>query len=143
MKRGFTLIEIIIVIAVTAVLSTIILFGITQYINKGKDSGVIGNMATLIPAGEVYYYSGNTYNNFCDSDSNSALKNILSQMPKNLSGLCEDNEAGLCCNVSTNGKAWAACAKKFSSSPKPYYCVDSRGVQEETDQDCSDLTQCP
>lgn len=89
---GFTLMELIVVIAITAILSAIILFTVTQYINKGKDSNIYGNMAILIPAGEAFYNgNGNTYDNtsnnpatsFCDPAVNSVMKNAFSQMPQN------------------------------------------------------------
>ena len=64
-NKGFTLIELIIVIVIIAILSAVILFSITQYINKGKDSNISANLAVLIPAGEVYYNSYNsTYKDF-------------------------------------------------------------------------------
>jgi prepilin-type N-terminal cleavage/methylation domain-containing protein len=148
-EKGFTLMELIVVIAITVVLSTVILFSVTQYISKGKDASISGNMAVLISAGEVYYSGGhqgspNTYEGFCDPSINSALLNTINQMPENNSGACDVgiNKAGLCCNVSPNGQSWAACAKKFSDETK-YYCVDSRGVQKETSLNCSGSIQCP
>lgn len=140
MKNGFTLIELIVVIAITAVLSGIILFGITLYINKGKDSNISGNLAVLIPAGEVFYNATNTYAGFCDS---SVVKNAIEQMPENSFENCPSNKAGVCCNVAVGGQAWAACAKRFASSSA--YCVDSRGVKIDTlnvGACASGLTQC-
>jgi prepilin-type N-terminal cleavage/methylation domain-containing protein len=143
---GFTLIELLVSIAIMAILSGIILFTITQYINKGKDSNILGNLAVLVPAGEVYYNShDSSYEGYCDS---SVVKNAISQMPKNpLSGGCYDglnNPAGLCCNVDDiNGNKWAACVRKFSNSNNAF-CVDSRGVKREIENsDCvNTITQC-
>lgn len=146
MKNGFTLIELVVVITIVAVLSGIILVSVTQYISKGKDSGVIGNLAVLVPAGEAYYTgNSNSYIGFCDSDISGVVKNAVLQMPINPDGSCsQDNAAGLCCGVALNGKAWAACANKFSD-PSIAFCVDSRGVKEDiSSQDCTNaLFQCP
>jgi type II secretory pathway pseudopilin PulG len=150
MNKGFTLIELLVVIAIISVLSAIILFGITQYINKGKDSNVAGNLAVLIPAGEVYYNVENTangdgYTGFCDS---AVVNNAIAQMPSNPAGSCYEsssNPAGLCCHVDSdnNGDKWAACAREFSN-PDSAYCVDSRGVKKEIQNvDCADnIIQC-
>lgn len=146
LSKGFTLIELIVVIAIITVLSGIILFSITQYINKGKDSNIFSNLTILIPAGEVYYNgNGNSYNdglaNFCDPSSlsgNSIIRNAISQMPDQSYGApCYDgtiplpyalnlNPKGVCCYAQS--QSWAACAREFADSTKAY-CVDSRGAK--------------
>jgi len=136
---GFTLIELLVTIAIIAVISSIILFSIMQYINKSKDTNVIGNLAVLVSAGEVYYNSNHDYANFCTSG---VVTNAILQMPENPG--C-GNRAGLCCNVHAEGEEWAACAKLFSNAGDNAYCVDSRGVKKTIDSgECSELsTQCP
>jgi len=132
-SRGFTLIELIIVVAIIAILSGLILFSVTQYINKGKDSNISGNLSVLIPAGEVFYDgNSNSYTGFCDLgvNGNSVLKNAIIQMPQNLNGDCTDNVAGICCYAVS--QVWAACAQEFVDTSKAY-CVDSRGMKEEID----------
>ena len=140
MNNGFTLIEFIVVIAVIAVLSGVVMFSVKQYINIGKDSNISGNLAVLIPAGEVYY-GGNTnsYLGFCDptADTGSVFKNVLSQMPDQTAttgGPCytsgsttsTTNSKGVCCTATT--QAWAACARLFADTSHAY-CVDSRGMK--------------
>lgn len=128
---GFTIIELLIVMAIIAILSGIILFSIIQYISSGKDANISGNLSVLVPVGEIYYNnSGETYSDFCDSE---VVKNAFSQMPKNFTGSCYDesnNPAGACCGVSVIGDKWAACARKFANSEKAF-CVDSRGIKRE------------
>ena len=156
-KGGFTLIELTIVIAITAVLAGIILFTVQQYLNKGKDANIAGNLAVLIPAGEAWYNgNGNSYEDFCDPGRNSALKNTVYQMPQNIDSPCwtsdlsaTKNPAGVCCYVDSNFyDAWVACAQKFSDDTKAF-CVDSRGVRKEiTKEQCRDIEsedplQCP
>ncbi|OGZ79477.1 MAG: hypothetical protein A2358_04330 [Candidatus Staskawiczbacteria bacterium RIFOXYB1_FULL_37_44] len=145
MQKGFTLIELIVTMAIIAVLSGIILFSVTQYINKGKDSNVAGNLAVLVPAGEVYYNgNNNSYQDFCDPIKTSVVKNAISQMPKNPAGNCYDeskNPAGICCYAES--QAWAACGQKFTDKNLAF-CVDSRGVKTDINSaDCkSSITQC-
>ena len=122
------------------------MFSVTTYINKGKDSNVAANLNILIPAGEVYYNSNNSYidsitptKNFCTS---SVVINAISQIPPQTAGApclggtisnpsgwtATSNPAGLCCYVSTTGNAWVAYVRQFASTTN-IYCVDSRGVK--------------
>lgn len=155
-SKAFTLIELIVVIVIIAILSGVILFSISQYVNKGKDSNISGNLAVLIPAGEVFYNSNhNSYIDFCDpTGSGTVLKNAISQMPLQSSGApspcysdfptSTTNPAGVCCNVNSNGDSWAACARELTN-PDYAYCVDSRGVKKRINNSSCDnnLTQCP
>lgn len=129
--EGFTLIELIVVICIIGVLSGIILFSVTQYISRGKDSNTVGQLATLIPSGEVYYNIGNTYKDFCTS---TVVSNAFSQMPSGADPLCRVD------TYNNSYQSWVACAKSFSN-PSSVYCVDSRGVKKEVQSgDCSVIT---
>jgi prepilin-type N-terminal cleavage/methylation domain-containing protein len=164
-NKGFTLIELVVVVAITAILSGIILFTVTQYVYKSKDSNIYGNMTILIPAGEVFYNgNGSSYNDgvasFCNPNKNSVIKNVIFQMPINNVGDCyysssdsstwgttstgsgSGNPAGLCCYALS--QSWVACASEFNDSSKAY-CVDSRGMKEDMSNSlCNNtLVQCP
>jgi len=53
-QKGFTIIELIVVIAIIAVLAAIVLVNVTQYINKGKDAAVKGNMSTILTNAAIW-----------------------------------------------------------------------------------------
>lgn len=142
-EKAFTLIELIVVITIIAILSGVILFSVTQYINKSKDSNISANLAILIPAGEVYYNgTDNSYLNFCTS---TVAQNAISQMPvnpdPNVGAGCVD---GFCCKTdSINNQSWAACVKEFTN-PDMAYCVDSRGVKKDiVNGDCLNINLWP
>ena len=40
-QKGFTIIELIVVIAIIAILAAIVMVNVTQYINKGKDAAPV------------------------------------------------------------------------------------------------------
>lgn len=149
-QKGFSLIELLVVIAIISILSGIILFSTRQYINNGKDSNISGGLSTLIPGGEVWYNAesasyGDGYNGFCNPVQNSAIRNIIAQMPVNPGSQTgcynynldqttwtnTSNPAGLCCKVEPNNyQSWVACVQRFGNSQMAY-CVDSRGVRKE------------
>ena len=55
--KGFTLIELIVVIAIIGLLSMVVMFSVVQYVNRSRDANIIGNLAILVSAGEVFYNS--------------------------------------------------------------------------------------
>jgi prepilin-type N-terminal cleavage/methylation domain-containing protein len=141
-NAGFTLVEMLVVIAIVSVLSGIVLFSITQYINKGKNASMQGNLAILVTAGEVYYdrNAGNGYVDFCES---SVVTNAFFQIPTLKSSHCSDAGKGVpCCNAIQN--QWAVCSQEFTD-PTRAYCVDSRGIKKEIcNLSCTDtIVECP
>ena len=151
-EDGFTLIELIVSVAIIAILSLIVLFSVAQYTNKGKDSNVQGNLAVLIPAGEAFYNgenaaNGDGYTGFCAS---SAITNIYAQLslPATSSSAWDCSASatpGLCCLVdsapATAGTEWAACAQEFTDNTKAF-CVDSTGARKEiANSECATISQ--
>jgi len=127
-QKGFTLIELIVVIAIIAILSGVVLLSVPKYFATGKDVNVKGNLSVLITDGEAFYNANNSYSSFCNPDSG-AFANAKSQMPDGTVAHCEDSNS-----------AWVACAQKFSDSK--YYCVDSTGKIKEETTSCSGWTSC-
>lgn len=54
-NKGFTIIELIVVIAIIAVLAAIVLVNVTQYIAKSRDAAIKGNMSTIATNAAVYF----------------------------------------------------------------------------------------
>ena len=130
-SRGFTLVEILVVIAIITILAAIVLYSATQYINKGRDATIKGNLVVLVTAGELWYdRNSSKYAGFCGSN---AVEKAFSEIPT--------VEADRHCNsVDT---AWAACAK-FFVYPDKAYCVDNKGNQKEINNSfcTTSITNC-
>ena len=127
-SRGFTIIELLVVVAIIAVLAAIVLVNVTSYINKGKNASIKGNLATTLINSAVYYDSNGSYTNFC---TNVGYTNPASAI----------TAAGgtPLCNVNTGGTAMCACSTQVGSSNT--FCVDSTGAKKETATACA--TECP
>ena len=135
-QKGFTLIEMLIVIAIIAILAALILYSATKYINKGRDATIKGKLVILVTAGELWYdRNDSSYINFCNSNLSNAVKAVWEDIPS----ASEDKH----CNVKDIGTAWAACARLFEYSDKAY-CVDNKGNQKEiNNSNCTiDTTNC-
>ena len=67
-QKGFTIIELIVVIAIIAVLATIVMINVTSYIAKGKDAAAKGNLATLLTNSAVWLETNSTFGSFLTTD---------------------------------------------------------------------------
>jgi len=70
-NKGFTIIELIVVIAIIAVLATIVLINVTQYINKGKDAAIKGNMATILTNSAIWIDDSDNSGSYAGFDESS------------------------------------------------------------------------
>jgi prepilin-type N-terminal cleavage/methylation domain-containing protein len=121
---GFTVIEILVVIAIIGVLGSIVLSYAGSYKAKNIKAAVKANMAS-IPAGATLHYINNdgSYLDFCNS---SYMTNVSGAIAK-VSTLI----GTLTCQVSANNNAWCACSQVSWPNSNLYFCIDSTGTKKE------------
>jgi len=139
-QKGFTIIELIVVVAIIAVLAAIVLVNVTSYINKGRDAAARGNLSSILTNSAVFYDTNSTYTNFTTSVTT----------PKAVAADCAGNAgfqapclalatatpaypitftcAGAACNAA-GATGW--CAMITLKSTTNTYCVDSTGTKLE------------
>ncbi|MDQ2735034.1 MAG: prepilin-type N-terminal cleavage/methylation domain-containing protein [Pseudomonadota bacterium] len=62
-KHGFTLIEVMITVAIVAILAAIALPSYSQYVQRGRITGAISNLSSMRVKMEQYFQDNRTYNN--------------------------------------------------------------------------------
>ncbi len=60
-KRGFTLIEILIVVAIIGLLSSVVLVGLGSFRARGRDARRIADLRGVQNSMELYYFKNNNY----------------------------------------------------------------------------------
>jgi prepilin-type N-terminal cleavage/methylation domain-containing protein len=130
-SKGFTIIELIVVIAIIAVLAAIVLVNVTQYINKGKAAAIQGNMSTLLVNAAVYFDTtpSGTGNTFTISTSGCGVAD--GTVATSIIGTAITGAGGsLKCLGNAATPAWCAnVATMPSGSTYASYCVDSTGYK--------------
>jgi general secretion pathway protein G len=130
-NKGFTLIEMLVVIAVIGILSATVLTALGPARNKAKDTRIISALSQVMSVAETYYsgtYTGLTVSN-----------------PSQMGPLTTDittNSGNLVVNVSGDGRSYAAYSALASDSTK-YYCVDSAGTSKSENSNPGAATTCP
>jgi prepilin-type N-terminal cleavage/methylation domain-containing protein len=114
--KGFTIIELIVVIAIIAVLAGIVLVNVTSYLNKGRDAAIKGNLSSLMTdAATIFDRDGsyNATNGVCSSNHWNPLNNTL-------------NSAGGIGICAGNATKWCASSRLTVNSSNTF-CVDYTG----------------
>jgi prepilin-type N-terminal cleavage/methylation domain-containing protein len=139
-SKGFTIIELLVVVAIIAVLTGIVLVNVTSYIAKGKDAAVKGNMSTMLTDGAVFYDSNSTYTGFYSGTTspitttagctgNSGFVNTCTAMVNAGYNSVTFTCAGAA-NCNTAG-ATGWCAMVTEKANTNTFCVDSTGAKIE------------
>jgi len=122
-SRGFTIIELIVVIAIIAVLASIVLVNVTSYIAKGKDASIKGNMSSMATMAAAWYDNPD-HTGFLGLDTDPAYASgIASIDTANGTGTVIDNI------VPTTGSAWCVQSDLNDGTD---WCVDSTGYKGAT-----------
>ena len=119
-SKGFTIIELIVVIAIIAVLAAIVLVNVTGYINKGKDAAAEGNLAGMLTQGAYWYDANNdTFTGFLTASSGGA--NFTD-------AIANEGYSAPNCNYASGDTGW--CCDVILKVTNTHYCVDSTGVKK-------------
>jgi prepilin-type N-terminal cleavage/methylation domain-containing protein len=120
-QKGFTIIELIVVIAIIAVLASIVLVNVTSYINKGKDSAARGNLSNMLVKYTVWVDGGGTASTFLSAATGGA--NYTTALIT----------AGYTPATGTaTALGWCASVPLKSPANITYFCVDSSGAKKES-----------
>ena len=129
--KGFTIIELIVVIAIIAVLATIVLVNVTGYINKGKDAAIKGNLSSLLTNSAVWLDTNAVYTGFkANTATGCGVAGPIALAITAAGGTL------VCGETAT---AWCGCSVEKVDSAK-FYCVDSTGAKIESATNCT--TSC-
>lgn len=120
-QKGFTIIELIVVIAIIAVLAAIVLVNVTQYISKGKDASIKGNMSSMATIAASYYD---------DNGSDFTTSPGLAAYPAFAAGVTaiQDANGDVAPTVSVIAAAWCIATPLNNTADGPW-CVDSTGFK--------------
>jgi len=133
LSKGFTIIELIVVIAIIAVLAAIVLVNVTQYVAKGKNSAIKGDMSTIMTNAAIFYdQNSSTYTGF------SATTNYT-----NPAAGVTSNGGTISNAIKADGSAFCACSTMNITNSEPTgttYCVDTNGNKQQTTTACA--TEC-
>lgn len=135
-SKGFTIIELLVVVAIIAVLAAIVLVNVTAYINQGKNAAIKGNLATVLTNGAVFYDSNGVYTNLCSDAYVTAPQAAISSA----------YGAGNTFVCTATATAFCACSNLKTTSIDPAgstYCVDYTGYKKVTQNAGGCATRCP
>jgi len=139
-QKGFTIIELIVVIAIIAVLASIVMVNVTGYIDKAKDAAIKSDLANIATGMAACYAQYGSYSNGASTPI--YCQNNTTYVPSTLSADITDRGGTLIVTASPT-TAYAACSKLASDSTT-YVCVDSTGITKEGTTECStSTTACP
>jgi prepilin-type N-terminal cleavage/methylation domain-containing protein len=130
-QKGFTIIELIVVIAIIAILSAIVLVSVTQYINKAKTASIEANLSTVETSMAAYLADpANTGAAGTDINTASKVPAGCDATTSTYGAIVTTNGGTLTC-YGTTGSDWCAVSTTptavDSTSTHKNWCVDNTG----------------
>ena len=148
-KKGFTLLEILIVVAIIGILSAVVLAALNNARNKGGDAGIKANLRNANAQAEIFWNTNttnpNTYTSVCTNGTVGGVLGVGSFVlaAAKDDGLSSYNTNGApslpsqsvaSCNDSAG--AWAAQVPlSTASGTNQMWCVDSTGKSKQESGD--------
>ncbi len=130
-KKGFTLMELLVVVAIIGILAAIVLVSLNSARNKGKNAAIKSQMVSLRSAGELHNEDEGSFATFCASTE-----------AVNLQGGVED-AGGTTFDCDAAADAWAA-EVALVGTGAGFWCVDSTGASKvEAATKGATATVCP
>lgn len=148
-QRGFTLVELLVVVAILGILSSIVLVSLSTANTRGKDGAVQANLDSLRTQAQLYYNANGGYSlngaSIPASSSCTAADSVFVDPKITQQIIATDSVNGgarsVTCNVAAGGAAYAVYAE-LASAAGTYFCVDSNGVGMRTTTVPGSNTSC-
>jgi len=118
-KKGFTIIELIVVIAIIAVLAGIVMVNVTKYIKQSKDAAIKHEMAQLKVAATQYYDEKGFYLNVGGSQSIMSPGTEVEKIRAAIEG-----QGATSPGYSVTANAYCF---NYTLNDGSFYCIDSSG----------------
>jgi prepilin-type N-terminal cleavage/methylation domain-containing protein len=142
-SSGFTLIEILVTVAIIAILATVVLASLGAARSRGNDSAIQSNLRNAVGQGEIFWNTNtvnpNSYIGVCTNGGvgSPAVNGVGNAVltAANLDGLSSyaigaiGTTSTATCN--NNASAWAAEAPLTSYGANQMWCVDSTGKSKQ------------
>ncbi len=90
LSKGFTIVELIIVIAIIAVLAAIMIANVSQYVGKSRDTSVKGEIHQLATAITDYVVTNGSGSSVCQSAAAKKIGNAIKAISPNYEFSCYD-----------------------------------------------------
>ena len=123
---GFTIVELVVVVAIVSILAAIVLVNVIQYISRGKNASIRANLSSVVINSGVYFDTNSNFTGFCATsgftNSQTAITNAGG------SAICNATSTSMC-----------SCSTLVGTTDT--FCVDSTGTKKETSVAC--VTECP
>jgi prepilin-type N-terminal cleavage/methylation domain-containing protein len=152
LKRGFTLLELLVVVAIIGLLSAVVMASLNSARNKGGDAAVQANLKNAISQGEIFNTSNtavpNSYTNVCTNGVVGGVNGVgafvlAAAKANGLASYATDGIGTLAtatCNDSSG--AWAAEVPLKSVGANKMWCVDSTGKSQQESVTIGAATAC-
>ncbi|MFA5791795.1 MAG: type II secretion system protein [Candidatus Paceibacterota bacterium] len=151
-KKGFTLLELLVVVAIVGILSAVIFGSLNSTRNKGGDAGVKSNLRTAMSQAEIFYNTNtavlNTYTDVCANGVVGGAQGIglqiLAAAKSNGYATYTRDGTGTLTTATCNDNLtfWAAEVPLKSAGANKMWCVDSAGKSEEKTTSIGAGTAC-
>jgi prepilin-type N-terminal cleavage/methylation domain-containing protein len=116
-QRGFTIMEILVVIAIIGILASVVLSQVQKARSRGADAAVKSNLTNARPQAALFQeQNSGLFDDVC-ADAGGIGSMIVQADVAN-------GDGAYTCIVSFDGKAWAAEAQ-LVTDPALFFCVDS------------------
>ncbi|MCC7436779.1 prepilin-type N-terminal cleavage/methylation domain-containing protein [Candidatus Nomurabacteria bacterium] len=128
-KKGFTIIELLMVIAIIGIIASIMISNLGKGKNKGTDGAITKQVTEIRSQAELHFINnGNSYLNVCTSGTNN-VNSMLSKLAS-ISGTTAAINSGAVqttttTNCNTSVAAYAVSVKLKDPTTTTYLCTDS------------------